>query len=86
MLASIICCAVGVSLWRTRGIKWFFATQILCLLGQGASAGARDYQGFISNLFEQVLAWSLLALWLRLPTGALTQEADHKVRLGGPGA
>ena len=58
-----------VALWREHDCKWFFLAQTAMLLGQGASAAAKDYQGYVSNLLEQTLAWSLLALWLHMPAG-----------------
>ena len=49
----IIAFAIALHL-KHQHVLWFLVLQLLSFVGQGASAAAKEYMGFISNLFEQV--------------------------------
>lgn len=54
---------------RARGY-WFLILQLVCLLGQGASAGVRGGGGaLVSNALEQVTLWSIIGVLRWLPRG-----------------
>lgn len=61
-LSSYVWIAVGLLLWQWRGVRWFFALQLLSFVGQGVSAVAGEAMFLPSNFFEQVVTWALLIM------------------------
>jgi hypothetical protein len=61
-LSSYVWIAVGLLMWQWRGVRWFFALQLLSFIGQGVSAVAGEAITLPSNFFEQVVTWALLVM------------------------
>lgn len=62
--ATFLIVAASFILWYHHSIRWFVIVQVLLFVGQGAAVSLKDYMSCFSNALEQVLAWSLLLVWI----------------------